>query len=106
MSDERPGIDEHKTVAMPELNGLKEAGAVGDLCLRFFDAKGRPVESPLNHRVIGMGLNQLRRVPRSVGIAGGERKFQAIRGALVGHWINVLITDRTTADRLIQEKSG
>jgi DNA-binding transcriptional regulator LsrR (DeoR family) len=54
-----------------------------------------------NRRVIGVTLEQLRGVDRCVGIAGGERKFEAIRGALKGGWINVLITDRTTAERLL-----
>jgi DNA-binding transcriptional regulator LsrR (DeoR family) len=40
-------------------------------------------------------------VARSVGIAGGQRKHEAIRGALAGGWINVLITDLGTAEALI-----
>jgi DNA-binding transcriptional regulator LsrR (DeoR family) len=51
--------------------------------------------------VIAVTLAQLRCVPRSVGIAGGASKLQAIRGALAGGWINVLITDRFTAERLV-----
>ncbi len=85
-----------------ELNQLRTQGAVGDICLRFFDPSGQPVWTPLNERVIGMTLEQLRQVKRSVGIAGGGRKFEAIRGALRGGWINVLITDRFTAERLLQ----
>ncbi len=84
-----------------ELDTLRRLGAVGDICLRFFDSSGSPVATPLNDRVIGMGLEQLRRVKRSVGIAGGARKLAAIRGALAGRWINVLITDRHTAERLL-----
>jgi hypothetical protein len=38
-----------------------------------------------------------------VGIAGGERKYEAIRGALRGGLINVLITDGDTAQRLVAE---
>ena len=40
-------------------------------------------------------------VKRSVGIAGGERKLAAIRGAARGGLINVLITDSLTAEGLI-----
>lgn len=85
-----------------ELRQLSKRGAVGDICLRFFDAAGQPVDTPLNDRVISMELEALRRVPRVVGIAGGRRKVAAIRGALAGRWINVLITDRTTAERLLK----
>lgn len=85
-----------------ELNMLRKAGAVGDICLRFFDAVGNPVITPLNERVIGMDLPQLRHVKRAVGIAGGAAKLNAIRGALRGRLINVLITDRFTAQHLLQ----
>ena len=53
-----------------ELTSLREQGAVGDICLRFFDAQGNKVESPLDERVIGLDLEQLRAVRRSVGVAG------------------------------------
>jgi DNA-binding transcriptional regulator LsrR (DeoR family) len=86
-----------------ELEALGRHGAVGDICLRFFDADGDRVESEVDERVIGVTLEQLRQVDRCVGIAGGARKFEAIRGALRGGWVNVLITDRTTAERLLSE---
>ena len=84
-----------------ELNTLRVHGAVGDVLARFFDSRGQPVDTPLNNRVIGMNLDQLKRVKRSVGIAGGKRKFEAIRGALLGGLINVLITDHFSAKALI-----
>jgi DNA-binding transcriptional regulator LsrR (DeoR family) len=85
---------------------LRARGAVGDICLHFFDRAGTPVITPLDARVISMSLQQLKRVRRSVGIAGGSRKLAAIRGALAGRWINVLITDRFTAERLAREEAG
>ncbi len=85
-----------------ELETLRENGAVGDILYRFFDAEGHLVQTPLAERVTGMDHDQLRRVKRVVGIAGGARKFAAIRGALNGKLINVLITDRFTAERLVQ----
>jgi DNA-binding transcriptional regulator LsrR (DeoR family) len=84
-----------------ELEVLRRQGAVGDICLRFFDARGIPLQTPANDRVIGMDLDQLRRVRRCVGVAGGQRKLAAIRGALQGHLINVLITDLYTAQSLL-----
>ena len=39
---------------------LGERGAVGDICLRFFDAQGARVESDVDRRVIGVTLEQLR----------------------------------------------
>lgn len=85
-----------------ELEGIRQRGAVGDILVRFFDAHGYPLDSPLNERVIGMSLEQLCRVERSIGIAGGRRKVEAICAALKGRLINVLITDHFTAEALIQ----
>jgi len=84
-----------------ELDAVCELGGVGDICLRFFTATGELVETPLNDRVIGIELEQLKRLPRAVGVAGGQRKVPAIRGALEGGWINCLITDRFAAEELL-----
>ncbi len=89
-----------------ELKLLSSRGAAGDICLRFFDQAGQPVVTPLNDRVISMELEELRRVNRVIGIAGGRRKTAAIRSALAGRWINVLITDCATAQRLLEYDAG
>ncbi len=70
--------------SVEELAMLEASGAVGDICLRFFGRDGQPVITPLNDRVISMTLEQLKKVKRSVGVAGGQRKTEAIRGALKG----------------------
>jgi DNA-binding transcriptional regulator LsrR (DeoR family) len=80
---------------------LRRSGAVGDICFQFIDKHGQLVDSPLMKRVIGIDLATLKSAPRVVGIAGGESKVQAILASLKGQWINVLITDRLTAERLI-----
>lgn len=83
-----------------ELDSLRSKGAVGDIVLRFYDAFGQPVKNSLDNRVVSMTLKQLRQVDRSVGVAGGKRKFKAVLGALRGGLVNVLITDSYTAQRL------
>jgi len=80
---------------------LSRQGAVGDICFRFFDAQGQPIKSPLMQRVIGIEPGPLKKVGRVVGVAGGHRKVQAILAALRGGWIDVLITDRRTAESLL-----
>jgi DNA-binding transcriptional regulator LsrR (DeoR family) len=86
-----------------ELNRLREKKAVGDISLRFYDADGNPIESSLNDRLVSVELEQLKRVDRVIGMAGGIRKLPAIRGALRGGLINILITDYFTAERLLSE---
>lgn len=89
-----------------ELDSLRAAGAVGDICLRFFDHAGRPVQTALDRRVIGMSLAQLGRVRRAITVAGGPRKRAAIRATLAGGLINGLITDRYTAEHLLSDASA
>jgi DNA-binding transcriptional regulator LsrR (DeoR family) len=83
-----------------ELRGL---GAVGNINLRFFDADGEPVHASVDELVVGMSLEQLKRARRVIGIAGGAAKHDAIRAALRGGLIDVLITDTSSAERLIAE---
>ena len=89
-----------------ELDSLRKVGAVGDMGLRFFDAWGRPTRSPLDDRVVGITLQQLARVHRTVAIAGGSRKYEAIRAVLRGGWVHVLVTDQFTATRLASEPAA
>ncbi|NYJ11027.1 DNA-binding transcriptional regulator LsrR (DeoR family) [Rhizobium leguminosarum] len=42
-----------------ELADLAEAGAVGDVSLRFFDKNGKPVKTPMDDRVVGLTLEIL-----------------------------------------------
>ncbi len=89
--------------SLEEQEELRGKGAVGDILLRFFDKNGKPVKGPLSNRVVSMSLEQLTRTNRAIAVAGGPRKFKAISGALRGKWINVLVTDRRTAERLLAE---
>jgi DNA-binding transcriptional regulator LsrR (DeoR family) len=89
-----------------EIKLLARKGAVGDICLRFFDAAGHEVVTELNDRVISMELGQLRAVKRVVGVAGGRRKMDAILGALAGRLVNVLITDLASAERLLAARKA
>jgi DNA-binding transcriptional regulator LsrR (DeoR family) len=88
-----------------ELDRLRKKKAVGDILLHFYDADGIPVVSSLNDRVVSMKLDQLKKVDRAIGIAGGDRKYAAIRGALRGKLINILVTDSCTAKKLAQDNA-
>jgi DNA-binding transcriptional regulator LsrR (DeoR family) len=93
-------------IAEAEQKELRKLGAVGDVCFRFFDAYGKPVRSTLDQRLIGITPGELMKVPRRIAVAGGQRKLSAIRGALRGRWVNVLITDLETARRLGEDGDG
>ena len=68
----------------------------------LFDSAGKLVPSDLDDRVVGIDPDTLRKIPRRIGIAGGENKQTAIHAAVIGGWVNVLISDTGTAAGLLQ----
>jgi len=86
-----------------EMQRLIDLGAVGDIGLRFFDIEGNPILFDVENRVIGASLATFRKIPHSVGVAGGHDKLNAILGAIRGKYINTLITDHFTAQQLLAE---
>jgi DNA-binding transcriptional regulator LsrR (DeoR family) len=79
---------------------LLEAGVVGSMNTRFFDAAGRPA-GHLDERTIAIEWSELEAIPTVVGIAAGTRKVAAIKGALATGSLDILVTDETTASRLV-----
>lgn len=82
---------------------LRELGGVGDICLHFFDEGGALLGTALDDRVIGISPDVFCAIPRRIGVAGGNRKYAAIRAALRGGWVDVMITDLGVAGRLVKE---
>jgi DNA-binding transcriptional regulator LsrR (DeoR family) len=91
-------------IVREEVEELKAQGAVGDIALRFFDAQGQPIEHEINDRIIGLDLDQIKSIPRVMGTAGGPEKFEVIRAALRGQFIDVLVTDDRNAARLLEDR--
>lgn len=92
----------HGTLSEDDLATLREAGAVGDALGHYFDADGCHIPWPTDELHVGLTLEDLKACPTSALVAGGEEKVLAIRGALRGGFVNVLITDAATAARLLE----
>jgi deoxyribonucleoside regulator len=84
---------------------LKESGAVGAICGRFFDANGEQCWHELDDRTIGLNLNELRRIRHKICVATGEEKLEGVLGVLRGKFADVLVTDEETAGRLLSRDS-
>lgn len=84
-----------------EEHRLLREHAVGRVCGRFIDEHGRIVAPSLSQRVVGPTLSDLRRVKRSVLVAGGLELLPMIRAALDNRYANHLVTDVETAAALI-----
>ena len=75
-------------------------GAVASVGCLFFDAQGRPCGSALDRRTIGISHEQLRAVPRRVGLAAGAAKLDATLALTRGGVLDVLIIDTPLARKL------
>jgi DNA-binding transcriptional regulator LsrR (DeoR family) len=81
---------------------LMKLGVVGEICLRYFDGDGKATKPEIESRMISIGVRDLMKIPRRIGIAGGMEKLEAIRAAISGAWLNVLITDSEVANNLLE----
>ncbi len=84
------------------LHEIRQGGVCGDICMRLYDRAGDTSQIPSNGGVIGIDVQQIRKIPYSIGVAGGRDKVEAIRGALQGKLINILVTDCVSAGLLCE----
>lgn len=80
---------------------LQKAGAVGELCGRFIDAEGRECDSPWRDRVVGVQVEQLRKIPQVIGVVSGSDRSAAILAAIQGGLLKSLIIDEAGASALL-----
>jgi deoxyribonucleoside regulator len=90
---------------------LRQLGVVGEINYQPFDAAGRIVNHPelkiLMHRVLSVDGGRLQTLSRRadrhvIAVAGGRSKVDAVRGAVSGRLMNVLVTDEEVAGALLR----
>jgi deoxyribonucleoside regulator len=86
-----------------EFDAIKAQGVVGDICARHFDRDGKKAAPQLDQRIVSITLDDLTAIPRVIGIACTTGKAEALRGALRGRYIDILITDSEAAEAILRE---
>lgn len=87
-----------------DVDDLLKSGAVADICSRILKADGTICSKDLNSRTIGIELEEIKKKPYSIAVAGGKEKLMAIQAGLKGQWFNCLITDEWIATELLRDK--
>ncbi len=87
---------------LQDLEQLRQAGSIGDICARFFDIDGLEIPSSFGERIVGITLDDLRSKAATIAVAGGPDKVLPLIGALHGGFIKVLITDEQTANAILE----
>jgi DNA-binding transcriptional regulator LsrR (DeoR family) len=80
---------------------IEEGGAVGEMLIAPYDINGRFLGDALRERTIAFDARDLRRVPVTIGVAGGPSKVAPILGALRTGVVKVLVTDVDTAEAVV-----
>lgn len=83
---------------------LSMKGAVGDILSHFIDKDGNPVQTDVDKRLISTSLETIRELDNVIGVAAGLSKIEAIRAALRGRYLDILITDEETAAKLVEDE--
>ena len=86
-----------------DIEGFAAIGAVGDMLGEWFASDGRVVHGATSDRRVGISLAELSTRPNVIGVAGGAEKVPAIRGALAGGYLDLLVTDEEAADGLLAD---
>ncbi len=87
-----------------EVTRLRAKGGVGDILGRFINGVGEIVSEELESRTIGVDLEALKKIKKSIAVAVGENKASITRAALKGGFMTTLITDENTAKQVLSER--
>jgi deoxyribonucleoside regulator len=86
-----------------ELSTLRQCGAVGEICGRFFDHKGRECDSHWRDQVISVELENLRKFPQVIAIVVGRDRSDAVAAAIRGGLLKSLVIDVEGARALLEK---
>lgn len=95
-------IVEDMKLSQTELATFLAQKPAGDISGRFFDDDGVEVGPPTSERVIGVSLDDLRRVPCVVGLAAGQEKARGFRAALRTGVLDIVVLDVALAQAVLQ----
>ena len=82
---------------------LLDLGAVGSILGRFFDSKGKEVDSPYKEQAIAISWEDFLAIPERIILAGGWGKEDGIRGLLAGGVATTIIIDSITAASIMNK---
>jgi DNA-binding transcriptional regulator LsrR (DeoR family) len=92
---------ERQVLSPDDLHDLRRAGAVGEICGRFFDRDGNECDSPYRERVISVELERLRASGDVIAVTSGASRKDALGAAVKGGLVHSLVIDDTGANALL-----
>lgn len=84
-----------------ELGWYLDHGAAGVLCGRFIDGAGAPIHGPLDARMMGVELEQLRQPEAGILVCVGRDRVPAATAAMKGSYATHVITSQNSAEAML-----
>jgi DNA-binding transcriptional regulator LsrR (DeoR family) len=85
-----------------EIGKLADAGAVGEVLGRFYNAKGVECQTTVRNRTLSIDLAKLRGIARRIAVVVGVDRTAAVLGAIRGKILNTLVTEESCAEALLR----
>lgn len=82
---------------------ITEENGAGELLAQIIDINGKPCAMQYADRVIGLNLRELKSIPTKIAVAALDYKAKPIVAALRGKFVDTLITDESTAIKVVEE---
>jgi len=69
----------------------------------FPGMKAHILQNKINDRVIALPISEIKKIKNVIGIAFGERKLKITTAVLRGNTVNILIIDRSIAEKIVNK---
>lgn len=82
---------------------LKQKNVAGEILAHFYDMDGNMIDNSITRRSIVIDIPA--KHGKVIAVSGGMQKLEAIRGALKGKLVDVLVTDYDTCVALLKDEN-
>lgn len=85
-----------------DIQQLKTDEVLGDINSNFFDAKGEKVDNEINKSIVGITLEDIRKIPQVMTIVDDLRRMPIAKIAIETNLINIFVTTDKVAQALLE----
>lgn len=90
-------------VSREYISQIEQSEVLGDILSQFFFADGRKLDLQGDYRQMAFDIERLPSVPKTICLAGGEEKVEAIYAGAKAGYFKTLLTDPMTAQLLYKK---
>lgn len=81
---------------------ITDKNIVGDILSRFYDKNGKELITPFCNQIIGITLDELKKIPLKICASGDPEKLNSLTAALKANYIDILVISDEMANQLVE----